>query len=806
MRRNILCILFAATTVHVAAINAGAQSHATSGSPAIPANAISATPAKSGSPATTAGNTKRLSDYVNPFIGASTNVADAGAHHGLGKTIPGATTPFGMVQLSPNTITGGDNGSGYSNEHTTIEGFAFTQMSGVGWYGDLGNFLVMPTVGELKTCNGDPKNPENGYRSRYDKASEHASAGFYSVMLSDYKVRAELTATPRSGIIRFTYPESKLSRIQIDLARRVGGTSVWQEVKVVDEYTISGKMICTPDGGGWGNGSGKPNYTVYFYAQFSKPLTNYGVWSADIPEGRSRRLQDIESAAYKKFAADAAVIRNIKEYAGKHIGFFTEFETRKDEPVYIKSGISFVSVEGAEKNLKAEIGGWDFDKVVEQSRTLWDNALSKITVQGNDEEKKTIFYTALYRTMIDPRIFSDIDGKYMGGDNKVHTTGTFKKRTIFSGWDVFRSQMPLQTIINPDVTNDMINSLVTLADESGKEYLERWEFLNAYSGCMVGNPAVSLIADAYAKGIRGYDMDKAYRFSVNTIERSGNGELGYKPGGNSISETLEFAYSEWCVSDLARRLGRKQDQEKYAQRALSYKNIYDKEHNSFRPRNSAGEFEPWPKEGRLKDDYGSIESNPYQQGWFVPHDIKGMLELMGGREKALADLDNMFANTPSTFLWNSYYNHANEPVHHIPFLYNRFGEPWKTQKWSRFICEKAYNNSVNGLVGNEDVGQMSAWYVLAASGIHPVCPGETRFEITTPLFERVDYNLPNGKVFTIKTVNNSAENVYIQSAKLNGKKYDKCYIDYADITSGGTLELVLSDKPNTKWGLYNILH
>ncbi|MDR3217788.1 MAG: GH92 family glycosyl hydrolase [Dysgonamonadaceae bacterium] len=741
-----------------------------------------------------------LSSYVDPFIGASTSVSEAGVYHGLGKTFPGAATPFGMVQVSPNTITGGDNGPGYSYEHKSIEGFAFTQMSGIGWYGDLGNFLVMPTVGKLKTVAGSLDNPEEGYRSRYDKSTEKAEAGYYTADLTDYGIRAEATAAPHAGILRFTFPENSNSGIQIDLARRVGGTSARQTVKIIDDYTISGRIECTPKEGGWGNGGGNARYTVYYYAVFSKPLKNYGVWSATIPEGQNRRLEGVTSAAYKEIVANAAIIRGVKNYEGEHLGFFSEFETKKDEQVLLKAGISFVDEEGAKKNLKAEIPDWNFDRIRANARKLWDKALGKIRISGGTDSGKTIFYTALYHTMIDPRMFSDIDGRYTGGDGKIHRTQSFHKRTVFSGWDVFRSQMPLQTIINPEVVSDMINSLVTLAEESGKDYLERWEFLNAYSGCMVGNPAISVLTDAYAKGIRTYDINKAYQYAVQTTEKFGNGSLGYTPGGNMISQTLEHAYTEWCMSELARMLGKETDRLEYLKRSRSYRNIWDAESRWFRPRKADGAFEDLPPQGRLKEGYGCIESNPYQQGWFVPHDIDGLAELMGGKKAAIADLDSMFEHTPSHFLWNAYYNHANEPVHHIPFLYNRLNEPWKTQKWVRYICENAYKEGVKGLVGNEDVGQMSAWFVLSASGIHPVCPGETRFELTSPLFNEIIFNLDNGKKFTLSCRNNSPKNVYIQSAKLNGKNYNKPYLDYQDIMHGGKLELVLSDTPNTKWG------
>ena len=742
-------------------------------------------------------------DYVNPFIGASTSVGAAGIYHGLGKTFPGATTPYGLVQVSPNTITGGDNGSGYSYEHTSIEGFAFTQMSGVGWYGDLGNFLVMPATGPLRTSSGSLKNPRGGYRSQYDKKSEQASAGYYSTILTDYNIRAEMTAAPHSGMLRFTFPAGKSSRIQVDLARRVGGTSVLQHVEVVNDSTIRGWMKCTPDGGGWGDGEGHADYTVCFYAQFSRPLRDYGVWSADIPDSMSRKRESVQSDRYQQRIAGSAIMKSAKKMEGKHLGFYTNFETKAGEQVLMKSGISFVSMEGARKNLEAEIKDWNFDQAHERARNLWNDNLSKIKIDGGSKDQKTVFYTALYHTMIDPRMVEDVDGKYMGGDSKVHESERFTKRTIFSGWDVFRSQMPLQTIINPPLVNDLVNSLVTLADEKNKDYLERWELLNAYSGCMIGNPAVSVIADAYAKGIRNFDVDKAYRLSLGSVQKFGNTDQGYTPGGAGISYTLEYAYFDWCLSQLAKGLGKTGDEKKYALRAGYYRNIYDKEKGWFRPKLKDGSWQSWPAEGRLKQGYGCVESNPYQQGWFVPQDVEGMVVLMGGKEKVIGDLTNFFEKVPENMMWNDYYNHANEPVHHAPFLFNRLGVPSLTQKWTRAICDRAYKNSVEGLVGNEDVGQMSAWYVLAACGLHPVCPGDTRYEITSPVFAsagiRLDKAGGHGNSFTVKAVNNDPQNIYIQSAALNGQVYNKCYISYQDIMAGGVLELVMGSTPN-EWG------
>lgn len=743
-----------------------------------------------------------LADYVNPFIGASTDVELAGAYHGLGKTFPGADTPYGMVQVSPQTITGGDNGPGYSYQHKTIEGFAMNNMSGIGWNGDLGNFLVMPTTGKLQTAAGREDGSQKGYRSTYEKATETAKAGYYACRLSTYGIDVETTASTHCGVLRFTFPENRQSRIQIDLARRVGGTAEMEKVEVVDDHTIQGYMHCTPDGGGWGDGLGHSEYTVYFYATFSKPLKNYGSWSADIPVGQSRHLDDVISDAYQARIANATVTMGKKVTEGRHIGFFTEFPTARGEQVEMKVGISYVDVDGAKKNYMAEVADKDFEKVKAEAHNSWNEALGKIKVEGGTYEDRVVFYTCMYHAMIDPRIHQDVDGRYVGGDRKIHTSdNSFTKRTVFSGWDVFRSQFPLQTIINPTLVSDMINSLTTMAEQSGRHYYERWELMNAYSGCMLGNPALSVIADAYAKGIRSFDAEKALLYMKNSSAKFGNDSLGYTPGGLSISYTLEYAYTDWCIARMAQLMGKGNDYRTYLQKSKAYNNIFDKQKGWFRPRNEDGSWQEWPEEGRLKEWYGCIECNPLQQGWFVPHDVPGMVKLMGGTKKVIADLDWMFGKTPSDMLWNIYYNHANEPVHFVPFLYNRLGAPWKTQYWTRFICRHAYDEKrETGLKGNEDVGQMSAWYILASSGLHPYCPGETRYEITSPIFSKSTIQLQNGKTFTVVANNNSETNVYIQKATLNGKPYGKCHIDYSDIMAGGTLVLEMGAEPNTKWG------
>ena len=735
------------------------------------------------------------SEYVNPFIGASTNIDAAGAYHGLGKTFPGATTPFGMTQLSPQTITGGDNGPGYSYEHTTIEGFSMTQMSGIGWYGDLGNFLVMPTTGNPMYTFAGKEGGMKGWRSRYDKATETARAGYYSALLTDYNIKVETTASPHGGIYRMTFPQNLCSRIQIDLARRVGGTASEEFVQVTDARTIEGWMRCTPDGGGWGDGNGKALYTVFFHAEFSRPITNYGFWNASIPDGQSRHNNDVASEAYQKLLANAEIVKGETSLQGPSIGFFTEFPTQPNEIVELKVAISFVDIEGARRNFDAELKGHDFEYIRHQAHDAWDKELGRIKVEGGTDNEKTIFYTSLYRTMIDPRIYTDVDGRYVGGDYKIHqSNGAFTKRTIFSGWDVFRSQFPLQTIINPQMVNDMLASLISLAEQSGNEYYERWEFLNSYSGCMLGNPAISVLADAYAKGIRSYDIEKAYLYAKNSSARFGNDKLGYSPGMAGISNTLEYAYTDWCVAQLARALRKKADEKTFLKKSEAWRLLYDKDKRWFRPRKEDGTWYEWPEQGRLKEEYGAVESNAFQQGWFVPHDIPGMIHIMGGRKAVLKDLEWMFEQTPANMLWNAYYNHANEPVHFIPYLFNHLNAPWMTQKWTRYICSHAYKNKVEGLCGNEDVGQMSAWYVLSAIGIHQVCPGNTCFEVTSPVFQKITINLPNKHQFTVIAHNNSEHNIYIQRMSLNGKPLHQPRIDYSDIINGGTLELWMGSE------------
>ena len=550
-------------------------------------------------------------------------------------------------------------------------------------------------------------------------------------------------------------------------------------MKVVDEHTIEGAMVCSSQDGGWGRGAGNVGFTQYFCAVFSEPLRTFGVWDKEqVFEGR-------------------------REYEGTNTGFFVEFPTAKDSQVLIRAGFSYVSAEGARANLAHDIPTWDFDGVHARSRGLWADALKGVAYEGGTEAEREIFATALYHCLIDPRSVSDTDGQYVGADGQPHRTDGFVYRSVFSGWDVFRSQFPLLTLIRPDVVNDEVNSLVQMARLSKRDYLERWELLNAYSGCMLGNPAVSVIVDAYEKGIRGYDRDEAYRQCKNSVDKFGNGPSGFTSG--NMSETLEYAYSDWCLGRFAKSLGKTADQTEYYARSRAYTNLWNTEVKWMRTRlkneqDGSAKWLPW--KGKTGHNQGTAESNPYQQGWFVPHDVYGLIGLMG-EELFVRELTLFFDRTPEDFLWNDYYNHPNEPCHHVAFLFNYVGRPWLTQKWTRKICQKAYGTGVRGLCGNEDVGQMSAWYVLAAMGLHPVCPGDKVYLLTSPVVSQVSIRLDpkytRGGSFTVIARGNSATDLYIQSATLDGRALNRAWITHDEIAAGGTLEFVMGPEPNKEW-------
>jgi len=758
-------------------------------------------------------------DYVDPFIGTG--------HEG--KDFPGASTPFGLVKLSPDTSTPGPVSYSYADK--TVQGFSFTHIGGADG-GELANVMTMATTGPMKTYWGNRGKPGSGFLSSFTKESETASAGYYAVTLDSYNIRAEATAAPHSGILRFTFPENRQSRIQIDLSHRNDGTSQHQTVKVTDDHTIEGVIECTPDGGGWR--FGPTGYTVYYHLEFSKPIQNEGVWTATLPpvwSDHSARYnkspgKNIGDQQFIEACKKAQVIPDCRDKVGQHLGFYTEFATKPGEVVMVKAGISFVSIAGARANLVAEIPDWDFDRVHREARDVWAKALDRLSVEGGSEDHKTIFYSALYRSLLFPQTFADVDGNYPGGDHQAHHGDHFTNRTLFSGWDGYRSEYPLLTLVAPSVVNDQINSMVSLAELNGTGYYDRWEIMGCYTGCMTGNPEVVVINDAWQKGIRNFDAAKAYQVGVKTTQKNGNWKLGYCRG--SISETTEYGLDEWNMGQFAGALGKKEDAAQYHQLSMAYKKLFDPNQawtydaqskdarpewkGWFRVKNGSGNFDPWLG---LLSPVGGREATVYQAGWSVYYDVPGLVELLGGRQLFAAKLDDFYSRSPDYTKWNpgtrpknqwwdTYNNPGNEPTELIVFEFNRAGAPWLTQKWLHQE-EYVYHTGADGMPGDDDVGQLSAWYALAASGITQGCPGDPRFEIFTPLFDRVTLQLDprytKGGTFVITAKNLSPDNIFIQSALLNGQPLNRCWLNCAEIAAGGTLELVLGPRPNQNWGV-----
>ncbi|WP_394617626.1 GH92 family glycosyl hydrolase [Lentzea sp. JNUCC 0626] len=717
---------------------------------AVVAGAVAATPVHAAAP--------EAVDEIDPMIGALTTGADTAC----GKTFPGPVTPFGLVQLGPDTVSGGDNGSGYSADMTTIEGFSFTHMGGVGCYGDLGNLQVMPQTGPLVTGRDAAKSP-------FTKSSEVARAGYYAVTLDRYRVRAELTAAARAGILRFTFQDAGTGRIKVDLSRRVGydGThSVAQHMKQVDAHTIEGWMRCDRLGGGWICGNG-PYYTVYFSLQFQQPIRTLGVWEGNRVDHDVREWTTVATSS----------------------GFFVELPVRAGQQVLVKSGISYTSVDGARANRERDISGWDFDGTAKAARKKWADAIGKVSVTGGTADQRKIFNTALYHTMIDPRVVSDVDS----GDK-------YGRRTIFSGWDVFRSEFPLLTIIDDRVVSDQINTLMELTRTGAVRGLAKWELLGIDTGTMLGDPAVNVIAEAVAKGIKGFDAEAAYRMcrdvALGPAERSNRNDfanwhrLGYAVE-TSLSNTVENAYSDFALARMAEKLGHRDDAVKLHATAKNYRNVFNHDVGWFRGRNADGSW--------MDANSGCIESNPEQQGWFVPHDVPGLIELAGGQQKFVDRLNGIFERTPPEQMmkWNENYNHSNEPVHQMPFMFTYAGAPWLTQKWSRYVCDNAYRTGPAGLAGNDDCGQMSAWYVFAAAGFYPVSPVSGVYVLGSPIFATTTFRTSRNRDFTIKR---EGDGIYVQSAQLNGRGLNRAWITHEEVMSGGTLTMRMGAEPNKAWG------
>ncbi|MGH9882065.1 MAG: GH92 family glycosyl hydrolase, partial [Pyrinomonadaceae bacterium] len=707
-----------------------------------------------------------LTRYIDPFIGTAAT----------GHTFPGATLPFSMVQLSPDTRLSGWNGSsGYHYSDNTIYGFSHTHLSGTG-IPDYGDILLMPGVGEvyLNALNGGQT--DKGYASRFSHQNETAHAGYYSVKLDDGNIFVELTTTKRAGLHRYTFPATDAANIIIDLTHR-------------DKVTDSGLRVTEGNSVvGWRKSEAwAKNQVVYFAAEFSRPFTSWGI------------------------AHDDQVRPGLREVRGNNVKVFFTFDASAGVPVMVKVGLSAVSIDGAKKNLAAELNHWNFEKVKADASREWNAELSKIEVTGGTDKQLKNFYTAIYHAMIAPNLFTDVDGQYLGRDYKIHKADGFENYTVFSLWDTFRAAHPLYTIIDQKRTLDFIRTFLSQYEQGGR--LPVWELAANETDTMIGYHAVSVITDAAAKGIDGFDREQAFAAMKHSAELKHFGLDAYTSHGfmnleeerESVSKTLEYAYDDWCIAQMSRMLGRNDDYNRYIARAQFYKNVFDTESGFMRPRTNAKWLVPFdPREVTLS----FTEANSWQYSFFVPQDISGLIELLGGKEKFARKLDQMFAAESKTTGREQaditgligQYAHGNEPSHHMAYLYNYVGQPWKTQARVRQVMDTFYKPEPDGLIGNEDCGQLSAWYVLSAAGFYPVTPGSTLYAIGSPLFPEVRFNLENGKAFLIKARSVSDNNIYIQSATLNGKEYRKSYLTHADIVAGGELVFEMGARPNHSWG------
>ncbi|MGC9353072.1 MAG: GH92 family glycosyl hydrolase [Mariniphaga sp.] len=707
-------------------------------------------------------NTPDYTQYVDPFIGTG----------GHGHTFPGATLPFGMVQISPDTRwENWDGSSGYHYSDSTIMGFSQTHLSGTGApeYCDV---LFMPTVGEVQIVPGEEEDASTGFRSRFGHDNEFASPGYYSVLLDDYNVKAELTATRRSGFHRYTFPASEKANIIIDLKNR--DHVLGSDIEFIGDNAVRGLRRSRR----WA----KDQY-VYFYAEFSKPFVKHGI------------------------AINEKLIDGLRKAEGENIRAYVQFQTGEGEAIQVKVGISAVDVDGARKNIEAENQDWNFDKVVLDAKEEWNDFLSKIEVKGGTEKQRRIFYTGLYHTAIAPNIFMDVDGRFRGVDHQVHQANGFTNYTVFSLWDTFRALKPLFTIIEPERYADFIRTFLEMYRIGGR--LPQWGLAGNYTGVMIGYHTHSVILDGYAKGIRGFDEKLALEAMKERMEGLHYfNNIGYIPAdkeSGSVSKTLEYAYNNWSVAQMARLLDGKQDFRDYIYRAQFYKKLFDSSSGFMRPKNLNGSwvspFDPASGSGHF------VEGNAYQYSLFAPHDVNGLIDLTGGDDKFIAWMDTLFVKTSeydhlaidATGLIGQY-AHGNEPSHHMVYLYNYAGQPWKTQQVVRKILDTLYDDQPDGLSGNEDCGQMSAWYILSAMGFYPVCPGIPHYVIGTPLFDEVTIHLLNGKKFTVRAQNVSDKNIYIQSATLNGQALLKSWFTHDDILAGSELVFEMGPEPNKTWG------
>lgn len=734
--------------------------------------------------------------YVNPMIGTSK----------MGHTFPGATAPFGMVQLSPQTnfevmhIDGKYNPktyeycAGYQYRDSTILGFAHTNFSGTG-HADLGDFLVMPTTGKLVLDPIVTKDGGKGFYSRFSHEKEHAEAGYYTVDLEDYKIKAELTATERVGFHQYSFPESSDAHIILDLVYNVyqhDNKNVWTFIRVENDSLITGYRQTK----GWAR-----TKKVFFAMQFSKPFKSYG-------------HKKYDKILYNGFYGRFNETKNFPEMAGKNIRAYFNFDTKANEKIQVKFALSPVSTQGALNNLKEEISGWDFEKTKNETQAKWNQELSKIEIETIDPAQKETFYTALYHTMLSPILYEDVDGKYRGLDQNIHESKGFTNYTIFSLWDTYRALHPLFNVIQQERNNDMIKSMLAHQKESVHNMLPIWSHYANENWCMIGYHATSVIADAIAKGVGNFDKKQALKASVttaNVLYFDGIGDyLDYQyvpddKSHSSVSKTLEYAYDDWTIAQIAKSVGDTETEKIFLERSEYYNNVFNPKNGYMSPRMSDGSFrknfDPLDTHGQ-----GFIEGNAWNYGLYVPHQLDKMVALMGGKERFSQHLDSLFTMeledkfidqhediTRDGIIGN--YVHGNEPGHHIPYLYNWTGKAYKTQARVRMIMDTMYGPGVEGLCGNDDAGQMSAWYVFSSLGFYPVIPGSDHYALGSPLVKNAILNFENGNRLTIKTLNQSKNNIYVKSLTINGKQIDRNYILHNEIMNGGEFIFEMSATP-----------
>lgn len=717
-------------------------------------------------------STGSLLSFVNPFIGTG----------GHGHTFPGAAYPFGMVQLGPDTgLEGWDWCSGYHYSDSSIIGFSHTHLTGTG-RSDLLDVLLMPAVGEIKLNAGTKEQPGKGYRSRFSHDEEYASPGYYKVRLADYDIMAEMTVSPRCGFHRYMFPESESSHIIIDLSHHFETDSVqFTSINRIDSCTVVGERKTK----GWGTPGEKywSNQQLFFALKVSKPF-DFLVTSDD------KLVQE-------------------KQASGKNIKAILNFKTSAKEMVLVKVGISPVSVGNALQNLSEEIPHWDFNATLSETQSIWERELSKIKVEA-PLKYKTIFYTALYHSLLAPYLYTDVNNEYWGFDDSVHVADGFTNYTVLSLWDTFRAENPLLTLVAPDKVNDLVRSMLAQYDQYG--LLPVWPLWGSETNCMIGYHAVPVIVDAYLKGIRDYDVDKAYQamkasamqddFGVKELKQYGY--IPYDLYNKSVSTALEYCYDDWCIAQMARELGKTDDYEYFMKRASSYKKYFDVTYKLMNGVSSKGEFRrPFDPFFSSYGECDWVEGNSWQYSYFVPHDIEGLMDLHGGKKGFATALDSLFSvsmpvsgkDVPVDITGLiGQYAHGNEPSHHVAYLYNYVGQAYKTQERLHEIMTTLYTDAPDGLCGNEDCGQMSAWYVFSAMGFYPVNPASGIYALGKPMMESAEIKVGK-RSFEMRATGLSGENIYVQSIRLNGKDYNKLFITHEDIVQGGILEFVMGNTP-----------